>query len=380
MVLQEGRITHDALEQFKRRVGTKLRISWQFNEMASREVIRNCVYGIGDPNILWVDKEYAGHTRYRTIVAPPYWLYSVFPTYVQQGLPGVHAFHSGNDWEFYKPVLMNDCIKPECIFTGFEVKSSSFAGMMVMEYQEARYYNQRQEMIARAKTWIVRTERAAARKKRKYSQLELPHPWTEEELRCIEDEALAEQIRGSEVRYWEDVKVGEELAPIVKGPLGITDELAFFAGWGGIPLKAHGLAFQVFRQHPSWSFRDPETCALEPIAGVHWNKAAANAAGLPLPYHAGVQSQSWTMELLLNWMGDEGWLKRNYAEYRHFVYFSDVIWLKGKVTKKYCDENGDFCVDIETNGINQRGENAIPGYSTVILPSREAHTWPTEKL
>jgi hypothetical protein len=69
-------------------------------------------------------------------------------------------------------------------------------------------------------------------------------------------------------------------------------------------------------------------------------------------------------------MGDEGWLKKNYAEYRRFVYHSDVVYLSGKVTKKYIDKNGEHCVDIETWAKNQRGENVMPGHSTVVFPSR----------
>lgn len=378
-VLEEGRITKEVLEEWCKRIGAKLRITWQFNELASKETIRNWVYGVGDPNPLWVDENYARNTRYGCLVAPPSWLYSVFPTYVQQGLPGVHAFHSGNDWEFYRPVLIGDKIRPESVFTGFEEKPSRFSGKLVMEYQEARYFNQRDELVAKAKTWLVRAERGEAKKKGKYSELQLPHPWTEEELRKIEDDTIAEQIRGSDVRYWEDVEVGEKLPPVIKGPLGLTDMIAFFAGSGVISLRAHGLAFRVYRQHPSWSFRDPRTCALEPIAGVHWNQAAAKAAGLPYEYNAGIQTQSWLIELMTSWMRDEGWLKTNYAEYRHFIYFSDVVWFTGTVTRKYVDENGEYCVDIETTGINQRGEDTTPGRATVILPSRQAGTWPVQR-
>jgi hypothetical protein len=78
-------------------------------------------------------------------------------------------------------------------------------------------------------------------------------------------------------------------------------------------------------------------------------------------------------------MGDEGWLKENYAEYRRFVYLSDVVWFRGKVTKKYVDQDGEYCVEIETSALNQRGENTVPGYSIVALPSRDKGTWPVEK-
>ena len=374
--LPEGRITDEALEEWKKRVGVRLRIPWQFNELASYEAIRNYVNGLGDDNPLWVDKEYAAKTRYGTLVAPPSWFYSVCLTYVLQGLPGVHAFHSGNDWEFYKPTMFMDKIRPEIAFTGFDKKKSEFAGKMIMEYQEAKYFNQRDELVAKAKAWLVRVERGATREKGKYAAIRLPHSWTEEEIKKIEDEILSEKVRGSEVRYWEDVKIGDKVGPLIKGPLGLGDEFAYFAGAGVASLKAHRIAIKEFHRHPAWSFRDPNSWRLEPIAGVHWNFEAAKAAGLPYPYDAGIQRQSWLMQLLTDWMGDEGWLKTNYAEYRKFVYWSDVLWIKGKVTRKYIDENGEYCVDIETNAINQRGEDTMPGRGTVILPSREGGTWP----
>jgi hypothetical protein len=35
------------------------------------------------------------------------------------------------------------------------------------------------------------------------------------------------------------------------------------------------------------------------------------------------------------------------------------------------DENGECCVDVKTTARNQRGEEVMPGRSTIILPSKE---------
>jgi len=377
-VLDEGKITEEGLEKLRSLIGTKLRIPNIFNQYVSKEAIRNYVDGIGDVNPLYRDEEYADKTRYGRLIAPPNWLYSVFPTYVPVGLPGVHAFHSGNDWEFYRPIFLGDTINPECIFRGFDEKKSEFAGRIIIAHMDAMHYNQKGELVAKAREWSIRAERGASRKKGKYQKLQLPHPWTEEELRKIEAEVLAEEVRGGKVRYWEDSEVGQELQPVIKGPFGLTDMVAYCIGARPVPMAAHGVQLRYYREHPAFAFRDPETCALEPVYAVHYNKAAANAAGLPYQYNAGVQTQGWLIGLLTNWMGDEGWLKRNYAEYRQFVYFSDVVWFQGKVVKKYIDENSEYCVDIETHGMNQRGEDVCPGSSTVILPSREVKEdhWP----
>jgi hypothetical protein len=78
-------------------------------------------------------------------------------------------------------------------------------------------------------------------------------------------------------------------------------------------------------------------------------------------------------------MGDEGWLKSCSAQYRQFVYLSDAVWFQGKVTRKYVDENGEHCVDIDAHGINQRGDDTIPATATVILPSLEHGTSPVDR-
>lgn len=377
--ISEGLVTSEALEGWKERIGVKLRIGNIFNQFVSREAIRNYALGIGDVNPLWRDEDYAKKTRYKGIVAPLGWFYSVFPTWVLQGLPGVHAFHSGNDWTFYKPVFYGDTITPECIFTGFDVKTSKFAGKMVREYQRANFYNQRKELVASTDLWLVRTERAAARKTGKYSTIQLPHPYTEEELEKIDEEILKEQIQGNHPRYWEDVEVGDELSPVVKGPFGLMDMIAYTVGAAPVQVMAHRASLELYKKHPAWAVRDPNTYSWEPVYGVHFNIPIAKAVGNPYPYNAGAQSQGWLIQLFTNWMGDDGWLKRNYAEYRRFVYWSDTVWLRGKVVRKYVDENGEYCVDVKTSAVNQRGEDTMPGYSTVALPSRDNNIWPLDK-
>ncbi|BBO72630.1 acyl dehydratase [Desulfosarcina widdelii] len=376
--LTEGKITEEGLDELRSRVGKKLRIR-PFNTVASIDAIRKFVDGVGDVNPLYGDEAYAKKTSYGRLIAPPSWPYSVFPTWIPQGLKGVHAFHSGNDWTFYRPIYEGDIITPEMTFTHFDEKKSKFAEKIIIVHYDDNYFNQRGELVANAKAWSVRAERKAARDKQKYFELKLPHPWTEEELEKIENQVLAEEIRGKEIRYWEDVEEGEELQPLVKGPLGITDMIAYCIGSCPIRLKALGAALRDYMRHPGWAFRDPNTGAYEPTYAVHYHLDAAKSAGVPYMYDVGTQRQEWLIQHLTNWMGDEGWLKTNFAEYRRFVYLSDVIWLKGKVTKKYLDEQEEFCVDVETWAENQRGENVMPGHSTVILPSKEKGTWPVKK-
>ncbi|MBI2328255.1 MAG: MaoC family dehydratase N-terminal domain-containing protein [Chloroflexi bacterium] len=372
------------LTEWEKRLGLELRVSNVFNQTASYEAIRNFTRGIGDSNPLYFDEYYAGNTSYRALTASPAWTASVFPHWVLQGLPGIHADHSASEWEFLKPVYINDKITPRCYFVGFDVRTSRFAGKTVFEYQRFEYWNQRDELVSRGYNLLVRYERQAARQKStegtgKYDDIVIPHPWTEAELRRVDEDILAEEIRGAAVRYWEDVNIGDDLKPVVKGPFGMTDIIAYCVGAAPVQLAAHGAQLRQYKKHPTWAFRDPVTHAWEPIYSVHYSVPAAKAAGALYAYDVGVQRHCWVVNLLTNWMGDEGWLKRCDAEYRQFVYHSDVVWIKGKVSKKYIDENGEHCLDITTAGINQRGDDTIPGEATVILPSRKAAIGPVEK-
>jgi acyl dehydratase len=378
--MAQGALTDEMIEQMRKRAGTRMRIGAAINnEVATASAIRRFADGIGDSNPLWRDEEYARKTRYGGIVAPPSWVHSVYSG-VQSGWRGLGGFHAGSEEEFYKPIRINDRITPEATYLGFDgPMASKFAERTVKDYHEMRYYNQKGELVAKTIGWIFRYERRKAHEKGKHQRIQVPHPWTEEELARIEEEELAEEIRGATPRYWEDVAVDEEMKPLVQGPLGLTDMIAYIAG-GAIPLKfqAHGVALREYRRHPAFAFRDPETNALEPIFAVHYNKAAANLQGLPYCYDLGVQRQCWLVRYFTNWIGDDGWLKKVRAEYRSFVYLSDVIRFTGKVTRKYTDENGENCLDLETRVTNQRGEIVMPGNATVVLPSRETGISPLD--
>ena len=381
--MTEGIFTEELIAEMRAKTGIILRIDQGINnEEATRMAILKFADGIGDPNPLWRNEEYAKKTRFGTIIAPPSWVFSVFAG-INFGWKGLGGFHSSTDAEFYKPIYRNDKITPQCQFNGFDgPKPSSFAEKVIVNKKENTYRNQNGELVAKVNWFVTRMERLKARQKGRDSAMKLPYQWSEVELKKIEADILAEDPRGATIRYWEDVQVGEKLNHITKGPLGMTDEIAFLIG-GGAPiarLAAHGVMLRSYQPHPAWAYRDPDTGALEPIFSVHYNKAAAFAqGGLPLQYDIGFQRHTWQMHLLTNWMGDDGWLKRTHVEFRKFVYFSDVVRLEGTVTKKYMDDNGEPCVDIDTTAINQRDEMVMPGNGTVILPSREKKSFPIDK-
>jgi acyl dehydratase len=91
---------------------------------------------------------------------------------------------------------------------------------------------------------------------------------------------------------------------------------------------------------------------------------------VPEAYDVGFQRQCWQIQLLTNWIGDAGELRRASAQYRKFVYHGDVVRLGGRVRRVYRDASGAACVDLSTHALNQRGDDVMPGEATVVLPTR----------
>lgn len=382
--MAEGTITPELIAEMESKKGLKLRVNNSiFNEYATKDNIRKFVNGIGDMNPLFSDKEYAEKTKYGSIIAPPSFVFSVLAG-VQFGWRGLAGFHSASDMKFYKPIKAGDRISAEETYLGFEgPRESKFAGKTIFDYFGDEYFNQNGKLVAEVKKLIIRAERKKSREKGKYNDIPLPHPWSQEELRHLEEEILnsnKETIRGERTRYWEDVNIGDELPALIKGPIGLTDMVAaVVAGLAPARLTAHEEALAQHEKQPAWFFRDPATSAWEPIFAVHYSIDGAKAMGLPFPYDIGIQRHCWLVQLLTNWIGDDGWLKRCYAEYRNFVFLSDVIWLSGKVVDKYVDESGEYCIRVKTSAVNQRGVEVMPGEADISLPSKEKNAWPVDE-
>jgi acyl dehydratase len=237
MVLGQGRITDEGVAQLKSRIGSyfKGEYVWTPNYVMTKQAIAHWCDGMGDfNNKLYRDEEYAKKTRYGSIIAPPISLNSIFSITGMRvgGLPGVHSFHSGWDWLWLKPVKVNEPITWTYRPVDIVEKKSEFALRTVIIYAEGVYRNQRDEIVAKNIGWSIRAERGTARDQGKYRELK-PY-WTDEEMQKRVEYLLDhEEIRGATPRYWEDVKAGDELPTLVKGPLSIGEMWAWSQGLGG---------------------------------------------------------------------------------------------------------------------------------------------------
>ncbi len=374
MAPKYAKITEEMIERTRSRIGEVfVPTEPYFNTAATRDTIRHFVQGIGDPNPLWVDEAYAKKTKYGGIVAPPCFLYSVYwPDAKGACFPGIHGWHAGNDWDFYRPIRVNDSFTILDRITDLvEKKKSEMAKRTFIGYCETTYTNQKGEVVAVAKGWNVFAERDAARESGKYSGVKkATYSW--EELRKIEEDYDRERIRGGDPRYWEDVQVGGELIPVVKGPLSMADIICWLMGGGSPFLRAHGFALAYRRRHPNIEVGG------EVAEAVHFDEGTAQEIGLQYAYDYGSQRISWLGHLLTNWMGDDAFLKRLQAKLVGFNMLGDTTWCKGKVTKKY-EQQGEYLVACQVWGENQRGQVTVTGEATIILPSRDKNLWPLDR-
>jgi acyl dehydratase len=372
--LARAQFTDEMLAEMRALIGTELRTEGSVNnEYADRHAILRFCEGIGDGNPLWTDEEYAAKSVHGGIIAPPTFIFACLGS-VQVGWRGLGGFHAETNLEFHKPIRMGDKITARIVFDGFDgpTEASNFAGRRIKDYLRQEYRNQHGELVATFICSRMRFERTEMQAKRETRKIELPHPWNAEEIEQIEQDILAETPRGATPRYWEDVSVGDELDVITKGPLGLTDFIAFVAsGAAPIPrIAAHGVALRRYAKHPKWAFRDPNTHALEPVYSVHYNDYAAGLQGAQCAYDVGIQRTSWGVQQLTDWMGDEGFLKKVHGQYRSHVYLSDVVRLGGSVVEKYIDDDGDHVIKVETWAMNQRNQNVMPGSAIIKLPVR----------
>ena len=361
-------ISREAIEKARDMIGMRLRTE-QFTRDASLGALINFANGIGDANPLFRGLEYASYSKYGSVIGHPCAPYMRhWSGRTRWGLPGVHGFFAGNDWEFFRVLRPGDAVN--CVERVLDVqeKQSRYSATLVIQYVETLYTNQRDELLARVVGWCTRHQRRASRERGKYADVPRRHHYEPEELEAIDQQVLNETARGSLPRYWEDTQVGEEMEPIVRGPLSLQDVSAFLVGTGRS--SAHGVLLREAMRHPDHFFRNPEAGGGLEYTGIgHLRDSVAEAVGVPGAYDYGPQRVSWMGTLLTNWMGDDAFLKRLRVECRRFNVYGDTQWCKGKVVRKYLSNEAPL-VDLEIWAENQRGEVTAPGYATVMLPSR----------
>lgn len=342
-------------------------------EMATRDAIRTFANGIGDTNPLYRSLDYARNSKYGGIVAPPTFLMAISRgtrKLAQERVPGFTGFNAGVSFEWSKTIHEDDRITAEETYTDPRDLGLKDGSRRLMERHTRTYRNQREDVVGIVEGTFFFIETAPYLEK---ANLDPSGPseryrYSKDELDAIDQAYEEEEIRGANPRYWDDVVPGEKLRPIVRGPLTHADMVAFFVGTAWFS-EAHGIARKILRKYPAWGYQDPATNVVEWLAGFHMLDGIAQSRGVPMAIGLGDQTICWLGNLLTNWIGDDGFLRRLSVRFEAPNWHGDTTWCKGEVTRKYV-ENGHTLVDIRILAENQKGVIHTVGNAIASLPRR----------
>ncbi|MFC1798334.1 MaoC family dehydratase [Thermodesulfobacteriota bacterium] len=141
--------------------------------------------------------------------------------------------------------------------------------------------------------------------------------------------------------YFEDVEVGNEIPALKKYPITASSQAAFGVITGN-------------------------------FSAVHYDHGFAKKfRNYDHPNAHGIQITCWLTQLMTDWIGPNGMLKKLSSNHREMVYVGADVFLtiKGKVIKKYVKGDGNY-VECEIWAEDQNGKVVDPGSATVVLPSK----------
>lgn len=326
---------------------------------------------IGSRDALRLDPGYARRSHWGRMQGHPTMLAAVDDTFIAPQLAGFHRLYGAAEWEFFQPLQAGDRIGARAKLVDVEVKDGSFAGQMLRETGEVEYHNQHGNLVARARPTILQVRRSEAVSRGRY-QAER-YAYTEEELEAIWQDYVAESMRGSTPRYWEDVEEGALIDPIVRGPLVLEDLNAYVGVVSGT--LAWSEWFDYMRRHPEDVYWDPDTGLPDSWQAAMWTDKIAQAHGFPLPHAPGTLRVAWMDNLVSNWIGDHGFLSQLSVRLLRPCYIADTNRCRGRVVAKDL-RNGRATVTINLWSENQRGEMTATGSAVAWLPSRNPRVPP----
>ena len=140
--------------------------------------------------------------------------------------------------------------------------------------------------------------------------------------------------------YFEDVQVGDKIPVLVKGPIERI-QLVKYAGASG------------------------------DFNPIHVDEVYAQAAGMKSVFAHGMLSMAFVGQMLTDWMGLGGELKRFQVRFSAIVWPGDVITSTGAVVRRW-EEKGEGQVEVEVESRSQEDTVTVKGKAWVRLPRRSA--------
>ena len=102
---------------------------------------------------------------------------------------------------------------------------------------------------------------------------------------------------------------------------------------------------------------------------IHYDKDFAQSTGLKGLIVHGALKHAFLGQLLHDWVGDQGRIKKFGCQYRGMDEPNQDITCRGVVTRKYSEGDQSF-VELDIWTENPQGQKTSPGTALVTLPSK----------
>jgi acyl dehydratase len=389
--LLQGKITDETLALMRERIGypnPTLRagiMQRPWNSVVTPDAIYHWALGTGDGNPLYCDPDYARKSRWGKPIAPPGYEFSAgwdrparmpedrFKA-TSKALRGVQLYYSGADQYFHRPMLEGAELYKSQWVQDVQLKESRFATRSAIVTNGLCYWDQHEEVSITGTNWYVHAERRGASKAAREDKNAHDEPafYTDEQMVEIEAAYDHEYVRGPDTLYLEDVKIGQALPRMAKGPLTVTDMINMYmaCGWITYGNPPYRLAFENRKKLRGFYSRDRFN-NWDSIQRVHWDQELANAVGVRMMYDIGPMRQAMLCHYCTNFAGDDGWVYRLRFSLRNFNYVGDVTWITGIISDARDDATLGPLVELHLEGTNQRGKQNMEGTATILVASRK---------
>jgi len=350
-----------------------------YTRVATKELINIHARAFDDANPLYIDEAYARNTKWGSIIAPPF-----FPYAISQGGSGVFdimkdcppslgqptANNAGSAWDFHHPIRAGDSFSireaPEQTFKDV-TRQDGQGPRQLLWSRDKLFINQRDEVAAvchRRIFWIIAPPGEDKRASISTHPPLKEYVYAKEELAAADQTYDAEKTRGAVPRYWEDVSVGDDLTPVIDGPITLMEQVLQIAG--ELILGSMRLARKT---DPAMFLEDPVTHVPHHLGEYHLHDRIAQEIGISMAFTEGTRADFHAGKLLSHWHGDDGFLRRYDSQHRNFCPLGDTVWHRGKVVRKYV-EDGQAMVDVAVWAESIRGWVNMMGTAGIILPTR----------
>ena len=333
----------------------------------SEEMVYDLADATEDPNPLYTDRAAAAASRFGALLCPPLatWKDIAPPigyfgagqeSHFEVPLPfNSYGLNGGSDWQFLRPPYVGDWITRQFRIMDIYEKPGRSGPLVFVERLETQT-NQAGATVSLARRLSI--HRALSSDADGDANAANAGAPVADELQPVDlsppgpnESPPRPKISDRPQLYFDDIAVGMPLPPVIKGPLTTTHLVRWAAANGN-------------------------------YARIHWDLPFAQLRqGLPNVVVNGSLKNQYLGQLLVDFAGPGGWLRRFYVQHRGMDYPGDTLTAAGAVTGLR-EIDGIGHADCAVTLTNSRGHQTAAGAATVALPRRNHPLpllWPPEE-